>query len=195
MTWKECSRSRKIERMYLWKIKTCSLLLGVSHPWTIFRQLIRKFSFGYTYEECLRHGMRGRCHHGFMLQILCLFLWRHLENILLNKRAEIFWYWNETELSKYIWKLKTDNWAFNIQWSIVKRVAPYRAWSRRCNLCLEEKVLIMKAKNKHFLNRRREFFSKCRHVTKHRLNQRHVIRIVEPDLSVGLRSRKAWNSE
>ena len=26
-------------------------------------------------------AMRGRCHHGFMLQILCLFLWRHLENI------------------------------------------------------------------------------------------------------------------
>ena len=67
--------------IYLWKIKTCSLLLGVSRPWTIFRQLIRKFSFGYTYEECLCHGMRGRCHHGFMLQILCLFLWRHLENI------------------------------------------------------------------------------------------------------------------
>ena len=57
------------------------MLLGVSRPWTIFRQLIRKFSFGYTYEECLCHGMRGRCHHGFMLQILCLFLWRHLENI------------------------------------------------------------------------------------------------------------------
>ena len=56
-------------------------LLGVSRPWTIFRQLIRKFSFGYTYEECLHHGMRGRCHHCFMLQILCLFLWRHLENI------------------------------------------------------------------------------------------------------------------
>ena len=63
-------------------MKTCSLLLGVSRPWTIFRQLIRKFSFGYPYEEnCLCHGMRGRCHHGFMLQILCLFLWRHIENI------------------------------------------------------------------------------------------------------------------
>ena len=62
-------------------------------------------------------------------------------------------YSNETELSKYIWKLKTDNRAF-IQWSIVKRVAPYTAGSRRCNLCLEEKLLIMKAKNKHFLNRR-----------------------------------------
>ena len=30
MTWKECSIARKIQRMYLWKIKTCSLLLGVS---------------------------------------------------------------------------------------------------------------------------------------------------------------------
>ena len=57
------------------------MLLGVSRPWTIFRQLIRKFIFGYTYEDCLRREMRGRCHHGFMLQILCLFLWRHLENI------------------------------------------------------------------------------------------------------------------
>ena len=53
--------------------------------------------------------------------------------------------------NNYIWKLKTDNCAFNIQWSMVKRVAPYTAGSRRCNLCLEEKLLIMEAKNKYFL--------------------------------------------
>lgn len=37
------------------------------------------------YDECIRHRMQGRCHRlgllSFMLQILCLFLWRHLENI------------------------------------------------------------------------------------------------------------------
>ena len=57
------------------------------------------------------------------------------------------------------------------------------------------RLTILIKKVKHFLNRRSEFFSKCRHVTKHCLNQWDVIRIVDPDLSVGLRSRKAWNSE
>ena len=79
-------------------------------------------------------------------------------------------YANDTELSKHIWKLKMGKRDYHIKWSIVKHVAAYKPGQKRCNLCLEEKLLLMKAKKKHFLNRRTEFFAKCRHVTKHQLN-------------------------
>ena len=62
---------------------------------------------------------------------------------------------NETELSKYIWKLKNDKRTFVIKWGIVKQIP---AGSRKCRLCLEEKLLILKGRNKNILN-------KCRHVT------------------------------
>ena len=79
-------------------------------------------------------------------------------------------YSNDTELSKHVWNLKKENKDFSIKWSIIKRVAAYKPGSKRCNLCLEEKLLLMKARKKHFLNKRSEFFSKCRHVTRHQLN-------------------------
>ena len=80
-------------------------------------------------------------------------------------------YANDTELSKYIWKLKTGNRDYNIKWSIIKHVAAYKVEQKRCNLCLEEKLLLMKAKKKHLLLiKRTEIFAKCRHVTKHELN-------------------------
>ena len=79
-------------------------------------------------------------------------------------------YSNDTELSKHVWNLKKENKDFSIKWSIIKQVAAYKPGSKTCNLCLEEKLLLMKAKKKHFLNKRSEFFLKCRHVTRHQLN-------------------------
>ena len=76
-------------------------------------------------------------------------------------------YSNETELSKYIWDLKSNNQSFGIKWAIVKRAAAYTSGAKRCNLCLEEKLCIMKArlKNhlKNLLNKRSEIVSKCRY--------------------------------
>lgn len=78
-------------------------------------------------------------------------------------------YSNNTELSKHIWKLKESDRAFSIKWSLIKHVPVYRAGSRRCNLCLEEKLIILKQRNCNLLNKRTELFSKCRHVTRHLL--------------------------
>ena len=80
-------------------------------------------------------------------------------------------YSNDTELSKYVWGLKTENRRFNITWSIIKKVPAYKVGSRRCNLCLKKKLQLMKGRKKTFLNKRSELFSKCRHVTKHLLSQ------------------------
>jgi hypothetical protein len=53
----------------------------------------------------------------------------------------------------------------------MKKVKAYKPGSKRCNLCLEEKLLIMKAKKTECLNKRSDLFSKRRHVTRYLLNQ------------------------
>jgi hypothetical protein len=70
---------------------------------------------------------------------------------------------NDTELSKYIWGLESNNRDYTLKWSILKRAGAYWSGAKRCNLCVEEKLCIMDA-NKHVtLNKRPEIFAKCRH--------------------------------
>ena len=76
-----------------------------------------------------------------------------------------------TELSKHVWKLKAAKKPFSIIWSLLKNVPAYKAGSRRCNLCLEEKLTIMKNKNNSLLNKRSELFTKCRHETRYLILQ------------------------
>ena len=75
-------------------------------------------------------------------------------------------YANETELSKYIQDLKEKKRVFTIKWEILKRAATYTIETRRCNLCLEEKLSILKADKRTLLNKRSELVSKCRHQNK-----------------------------
>ena len=56
-------------------------------------------------------------------------------------------YSTEKELSKHVWELKAAKKPFTIKWSLLKKVPVYKAGSRRCNLCLEEKLTIMKNKD------------------------------------------------
>ena len=83
-------------------------------------------------------------------------------------------YANNTELSKYVWKLKKEKQPFEIKWSIIKHVKAYKPGSQKCNLCLEEKLAIMKRKHKNLLNKRTEFFTKCRHVTRYIITKHRV---------------------
>lgn len=79
-------------------------------------------------------------------------------------------YSKETALSSYIWKLKTEKRDYSVKWSILKRAKSYNSGDKRCNLCLEEKMCIMRADPNNLLNKRSEIFSKCRHRNKHRLS-------------------------
>ena len=72
-------------------------------------------------------------------------------------------YSNETELSKHIWHLKQNKTDFTIKWSIIKKSISYAGGSKRCNLCLEEKLNILKEKDNCLLNKRSEIISACRH--------------------------------
>ena len=74
-------------------------------------------------------------------------------------------YTNSTELSKYIWKLRDNNQDFNIKWTIIRRARPYNI-SKRCDLCLTEKLMIIIANPDRILNKRSELISKCRHENK-----------------------------
>ena len=60
---------------------------------------------------------------------------------------------NETELSKHSWHLKQNKTDFTIKWSIIKKSIFYTEGSKRCNLCLEEKLNILKEKDNCLLNK------------------------------------------
>ena len=51
----------------------------------------------------------------------------------------------QTELSKYIWRLQRSGAEFEVDWKILDRAASYNNILQRCNLCLTEKIRIVKA--------------------------------------------------
>ena len=75
-------------------------------------------------------------------------------------------YSNSTELSKHIWTLKDNNTNFAINWSILVTTPAYSNKSKRCHLCLTEKLYLIRAKKPSLLNKRTELISKCRHDNK-----------------------------
>ena len=76
---------------------------------------------------------------------------------------------HSTELSKYIWQLKNLNIQYTINWKIMKQCNPYSSKTKRCNLCLHEKFLIICHPEKCTLNSKNELVSACRHRKKHLL--------------------------
>ena len=94
---------------------------------------------------------------------------RRYSNHLSNFRHEK--YRNSTELSKYVWSLKDQQKEFTIKWSVLRRAHPYTPGSRRCQLCLEEKLCIATAAKGTLLNKRSELVSTCRHRRKFLLSQ------------------------
>ena len=70
---------------------------------------------------------------------------------------------NATELSKHIWKLKDSNTSYTINWKIIKKSQPYSNKTKRCNLCMSEKFIIICHPELSSLNKRNELISTCRH--------------------------------
>ena len=62
-----------------------------------------------------------------------------------------------TELSKYIWELKNTSINYDLKWSIACKANPFTGVTRKCDLCLTEKLAIMKADPESLLNTRGEF--------------------------------------
>ena len=73
---------------------------------------------------------------------------------------------NSTELSKHIWNLKDNSIDYSISWRILSSTKAYNSASKRCNLCLKEKLLIICRPDISTLNKRNELVSSCRHRNK-----------------------------
>ena len=52
-------------------------------------------------------------------------------------------YEKDSELSKEVWKLKRQNQIPKITWKIRKKCKPFNPTSGKCDLCLNEKLLIL----------------------------------------------------
>ena len=78
-------------------------------------------------------------------------------------------YKTDTELSNEIWKLKEQNKNADISWEILGIHQSYNASTKRCMLCLNEKLAIALHKEGNILNKRTEIISKCRHSIKYNL--------------------------
>lgn len=73
-------------------------------------------------------------------------------------------YVKDSELSKYIWELKDQSKDYTITWSIEAETVPYKCGTRKCSLCLTEKLTIaLHADQETMLNKRDEIISTCRH--------------------------------
>ena len=77
----------------------------------------------------------------------------------------------ETALSKYVWDLKDENAPYEVRWDVARRAAPYKCGTRRCDVCLTEKMVIATADPESMLNSRTEIVSTCRHRAKFSLEK------------------------
>ena len=78
-------------------------------------------------------------------------------------------YKKETELSNEIWRIKETGHQPFIRWEIVRKCSPYNPHTKRCLLCLNEKLEIASYTGNNLLNKRDEIISKCRHQLKYAL--------------------------
>ena len=78
-------------------------------------------------------------------------------------------YKDKTKFSQEFWSLKDAGYDIDrdrdFSFEILQKSVPYRAGGKKCNLCLCEKLLIMKHEGE-VINKRDEFISKCRHASK-----------------------------
>lgn len=70
---------------------------------------------------------------------------------------------NSTALSRYIWDLKKNKKSYTIEWKVKSRAPTFKAGSKRCMLCIREKVAIATRKPSTLINSRSELLSKCMH--------------------------------
>ena len=78
-----------------------------------------------------------------------------------------------TALSNFIWKCKDAGIDYTIKWSIVCQAPVYKSGSRKCLLCLKEKVAIALCHPARLLNCKSELQKKCVHHIDVELRRHH----------------------
>ena len=73
-----------------------------------------------------------------------------------------------TSLSKKVWEFKDRKLNYTLTWKILRRGSSYRPGQKSCDLCLSEKLEILKRSSDHrLLNARSELLRKCNQRWKH----------------------------
>ena len=81
-------------------------------------------------------------------------------------------YKNSTTLSAELWRIKENNFTPNVNWRVIRHAPAYSPETKKCQLCLCEKMEIANHPDSNLLNKRTEIIAKCRHRAKHKLFQR-----------------------
>ena len=74
-----------------------------------------------------------------------------------------------TELSKHIHMLKNNRIGYSIKWSIIRKCSPYSNATKKCQLCLYEKYVILCRPELCSLNKRSELTEACMHARNYKL--------------------------
>ena len=76
---------------------------------------------------------------------------------------------NDTPLSNRLWKVKASKEEPALVWKILGQYQPYNVNTKRCLLCLNEKLQTAIYRGNNLMNKQTEILSKCRHRNKHAL--------------------------
>ena len=76
---------------------------------------------------------------------------------------------NSTTLSHYIWDCKDRGEVPEIKWEVIRKCQRYKCGTRKCDVCLAEKLEILRERGDNCLNKRSELMRPCPHRRKHRL--------------------------
>ena len=79
----------------------------------------------------------------------------------------------DTQFSNHIWQLKYKDINFTLKWEIAAYASACRCVSTRCDHCLTEKYVIVRADQKNLLNKRPELIANCHHKNKNILKISH----------------------
>ena len=71
-----------------------------------------------------------------------------------------------TKLSGYVWELRDKNLQATLNYKIKESAPAYNPVTDKCRLCLVEKLEILLADEKKYINDRSELMAKCRHTNK-----------------------------
>ena len=75
----------------------------------------------------------------------------------------------KTTLANHVWECKDKGDNPVVTWEILRKCNRYKCGTRRCDLCLTEKMLILRTKGPECLNKRSELMASCPHMRKYRL--------------------------
>ena len=77
-------------------------------------------------------------------------------------------------MAKEVWQIKKKEFVPKVTWRIIKQLPGYNPATKKCMLCIGEKMEILERDPKNLLNKRSELISTCRHRNKYKINKYDV---------------------